>query len=172
MGARIFTWQNTVQRCLPKRPICGNRHDLPKALLSWLLEAGFRMQRHTMLPAGCSGTTDRNSLLLEIIHGGPGIQFREMVRESGLKNGVLSHYLKKIRKKWDGQSHENFKANKILPTADFRRGIQCDQDTEKADVAGSFTCADGKWHIGIQGYCKSLWKITLNGFDVFVSNGF
>ena len=111
-----------------------------------------------MLPAGCSGTTDRNSLLLEIIHDSPGIQFREIMRESRPKNGVPIHYLKKNSKKWDGQSHGNAKTNKILPAADFRRGIQGDQDAEKADVAGSFTCADGKWHIGIQGSCKTSGK--------------
>ncbi len=42
--------------------------------------------------------TDRNLLLMEIIQNNPGIQFREIMRMSGLKNGVLSHYLKKFEK--------------------------------------------------------------------------
>ena len=34
--------------------------------------------------------------LQELIDDNPGIQFREIMRSSGLKNGVLSHYLKKL----------------------------------------------------------------------------
>ena len=42
--------------------------------------------------------TDRKSQLQEIIEKNPGIQFREIMRSSGLKNGVLSHYLGKLEK--------------------------------------------------------------------------
>ncbi len=42
--------------------------------------------------------TDRNSQLQKIIEQNPGIQFREIMRFSGLKNGVLSHYLSKLEK--------------------------------------------------------------------------
>ncbi|BDQ30049.1 MAG: winged helix-turn-helix transcriptional regulator [Nitrosopumilus sp.] len=42
--------------------------------------------------------TDRNSQLQQIIEENPGIQFREIMRSSGLKNGVLSHYLGKLEK--------------------------------------------------------------------------
>ncbi len=42
--------------------------------------------------------TDRNLLLMEIIQNNPGIHFREIMRVSGLKNEVLSHYLKKFEK--------------------------------------------------------------------------
>ena len=42
--------------------------------------------------------TDRNSQLQEIIDKNPGIQFREIMRNSGMKNGVLSHYLGKLEK--------------------------------------------------------------------------
>jgi len=42
--------------------------------------------------------TDRNLQLQEIIEKNPGIQFREIMRFSGLKNGVLSHYLSKLEK--------------------------------------------------------------------------
>ena len=41
---------------------------------------------------------DRDSKLLQIIDQNPGIQFREIMRSSGLKNGVLSHYLGKLEK--------------------------------------------------------------------------
>jgi predicted transcriptional regulator len=42
--------------------------------------------------------TDRNSQIQQIIEKTPGIQFREIMRSSGLKNGVLSHYLGKLEK--------------------------------------------------------------------------
>ena len=37
--------------------------------------------------------TDRNSQIQQIIEANPGIQFREIMRSSGLNNGVASHYL-------------------------------------------------------------------------------
>ncbi len=42
--------------------------------------------------------TERDLQLQEIIEQNPGIQFREIMRSSGLKNGVLSHYLGKLEK--------------------------------------------------------------------------
>jgi predicted transcriptional regulator len=42
--------------------------------------------------------TDRDSQIQKIIEQTPGIQFREIMRSSGLKNGVLSHYLGKLEK--------------------------------------------------------------------------
>ena len=42
--------------------------------------------------------TNRNLQLQQIIEENPGIQFREIMRSSGLKNGVLSHYLTKLEK--------------------------------------------------------------------------
>ena len=42
--------------------------------------------------------TDRASQLQQIIEQNPGIQFRELMRSSGLKNGVLSHYVGKLEK--------------------------------------------------------------------------
>ena len=42
--------------------------------------------------------TDRDTQLQQIIEENPGIQFREIMRSSGLKNGVLSHYLGKLEK--------------------------------------------------------------------------
>ena len=42
--------------------------------------------------------TDRDSQLQQIIEQNPGIQFRELMRSSGLKNGVLSHYIGKLEK--------------------------------------------------------------------------
>ena len=42
--------------------------------------------------------TDRDLRIKQIIEQNPGIQFREIMRSSGLKNGVLSHYLGKLEK--------------------------------------------------------------------------
>ena len=42
--------------------------------------------------------TSRDSQIQQIIEQNPGIQFREIMRSSGLKNGVLSHYLGKLEK--------------------------------------------------------------------------
>ena len=41
---------------------------------------------------------DRDSQIQQIIEQNPGIQFREIMRSSGLKNGVLSHYLGKLER--------------------------------------------------------------------------
>ena len=40
----------------------------------------------------------RDSQIQQIIEQNPGIQFREIMRSSGLKNGVVSHYLRKLEK--------------------------------------------------------------------------
>ncbi len=42
--------------------------------------------------------TDRDLQIQQIIEQNPGIQFCEIMRSSGLKNGVLSHYLGKLEK--------------------------------------------------------------------------
>ena len=42
--------------------------------------------------------TERYMQIKQIIEQNPGIQFREIMRSSGLKNGVLSHYLGKLEK--------------------------------------------------------------------------
>ena len=43
-------------------------------------------------------TKDRDSQIVEIIEKNPGIKFREIMRATGFKNGVLSHYLGKLEK--------------------------------------------------------------------------
>ncbi len=40
--------------------------------------------------------TDRNSQIIEIVGKNPGIKFREIMRATGMKNGVLSHYLGRL----------------------------------------------------------------------------
>lgn len=41
---------------------------------------------------------NRNLKIIEVIEKNPGIKFREIMRSTGMKNGVLSHYLSKIEK--------------------------------------------------------------------------
>lgn len=40
--------------------------------------------------------TDRRDHILKIIEESPGIRFREIMRVSGMKNGVLSHHLRQM----------------------------------------------------------------------------
>jgi predicted transcriptional regulator len=39
---------------------------------------------------------DRRFQIVEVIEKNPGIKFREMMRATGMKNGVLSHYIKTL----------------------------------------------------------------------------
>lgn len=39
---------------------------------------------------------DRTTQLIQVIEKNPGIQFSEIMRETGMKNGVLSHYTRKL----------------------------------------------------------------------------
>ncbi|MEO9309925.1 MAG: ArsR family transcriptional regulator [Nitrososphaera sp.] len=39
---------------------------------------------------------ERTELIIQIVNENPGIRYSELMRETGLKNGVLSHHLSKI----------------------------------------------------------------------------
>jgi len=41
---------------------------------------------------------DRTSQIISIIEKNPGIKFREIMRETGMRNGVLSHHARKLEK--------------------------------------------------------------------------
>src|SRR3989338_2737038 len=43
-------------------------------------------------------SVNRVSKVLETINNNPGIQFRDLMEQTGMKNGVLSHYVNKIEK--------------------------------------------------------------------------
>ncbi len=43
-------------------------------------------------------SVNRISSVLEMINNNPGIQFRDLMEQTGMKNGVLSHYVNKIEK--------------------------------------------------------------------------
>jgi len=41
---------------------------------------------------------DRDSQIIDVIEKNPGIKFREIMRETGMKNGVLSYHTRKLEK--------------------------------------------------------------------------
>ncbi|MGI0102735.1 MAG: winged helix-turn-helix transcriptional regulator [Nitrosotalea sp.] len=41
---------------------------------------------------------DRTTQIIEVIEKNPGIKFREIMRETGMKNGVLGHYATKLER--------------------------------------------------------------------------
>lgn len=41
---------------------------------------------------------DRDSQIVDVIENNPGIKFREIMRETGMKNGVLSYHARKLEK--------------------------------------------------------------------------
>src|SRR5438309_4692941 len=41
---------------------------------------------------------DRDSQIINVIEKNPGIKFREIMRETGMKNGVLSYHTRKLEK--------------------------------------------------------------------------
>lgn len=42
---------------------------------------------------------DRVNQIIEVVEKNPGIKFREIMRETGMKNGVLGHYVAKLEEK-------------------------------------------------------------------------
>ena len=59
--------------------------------------------------------TDRDSQIQKIIEKNPGIQFREIMRSSGLKNGVLSHYLDKLERNGVIKAHRGPRQARFYP---------------------------------------------------------
>ena len=74
---------------------------------------------------------ERQEMLLEMIEGNPGIRFRDMMRRSGMKNGVLSHHLNtlesagRIRVKrsprWTSYSSLNITESQLLVAKALKR---------------------------------------------------
>ena len=58
---------------------------------------------------------NRNSELIGIISKNPGIKFREIMRATGMKNGVLSHHLTKLEKNGTVQVHRSTRQTRFYP---------------------------------------------------------
>lgn len=59
--------------------------------------------------------SDRNSQLISTIEKNPGIKFREIMRDTGMKNGVLSYHLAKLEKEGSVQVHRSARQTRFYP---------------------------------------------------------
>ena len=59
--------------------------------------------------------TDRTIQLQQIIDQNPGIQFRDLMEQTGMKNGVLSHYVNKIEKSGMVQMERGPRQTRFFP---------------------------------------------------------
>lgn len=57
----------------------------------------------------------RHSQLLEIIEKNPGIKFRELMRATGMKNGVISHYVSNLEKTGSVQVKREPRQTRFFP---------------------------------------------------------
>jgi predicted transcriptional regulator len=57
----------------------------------------------------------RGDALIEVIENNPGIQFREIMRTTGMKNGVLSHHLGKLEKRGIVQVQRGTRQTRYYP---------------------------------------------------------
>ena len=71
---------------------------------------------------------DRGNALVEIIQSNPGIQFREIMRTTGMKNGVLSHHLGKLEKSGIVQVQRSVRQTRYYP-------LEITEDQSKVIVA-------------------------------------
>lgn len=60
-------------------------------------------------------TENRSSQILDAIQKNPGIQFRDLMKHTGMKNGVLSHYINKIENSGMIQVERNPRQTKFFP---------------------------------------------------------
>lgn len=58
---------------------------------------------------------NRLTKVLEVIHSNPGIQFRDLMKQTGMKNGVLSHYVNKIESSGMIHVERNPRQTKFFP---------------------------------------------------------
>lgn len=60
-------------------------------------------------------SVNRVSKVLETINNNPGIQFRDLMEQTGMKNGVLSHYVNKIEKSGMVQVERGSRQTRFFP---------------------------------------------------------
>src|SRR3989338_5663651 len=60
-------------------------------------------------------SVNRVSKVLKTINNNPGIQFRDLMEQTGMKNGVLSHYVSKIEKNGMAQVERGARQTRFFP---------------------------------------------------------
>jgi len=58
---------------------------------------------------------DRTTQVIQVIEKNPGIQFSEIMRETGMKNGVLSHYTRKLEENGAVQVERTPRVTRFYP---------------------------------------------------------
>ncbi|TBR22448.1 MAG: winged helix-turn-helix transcriptional regulator [Candidatus Nitrosotenuis sp.] len=58
---------------------------------------------------------DRTTQVIQVIEKNPGIQFSEIMRETGMKNGVLSHYTRKLEESGTVQVERTPRVTRFYP---------------------------------------------------------
>jgi len=59
---------------------------------------------------------DRRELILQVIEKNPGIRFNEIMRITNMKNGTLSHYVKKLEDDNDIELERTPRVTRLYPT--------------------------------------------------------
>ena len=58
---------------------------------------------------------DRKEVVLEIIEKNPGIRFNEIMRISNIRNGTLSHYVKKLEEEKSKELERTPRVTRLYP---------------------------------------------------------
>ena len=58
---------------------------------------------------------DRKNIVLTIVKNNPGIRFNEIMRISNIKNGTLSHYVKKLEEEDDIELERTPRVTRVYP---------------------------------------------------------
>jgi predicted transcriptional regulator len=59
---------------------------------------------------------DRNKIILDVIEKNPGIRFNEIMRITDIRNGTLSHYVKKLEDAGSIVPHRSPRVTRLYPT--------------------------------------------------------
>ncbi len=65
---------------------------------------------------------DRKNTVLEIVEKKPGIRFNEIMRISNIKNGTLSHYVKKLADAGDIILEQSPRVTRMYPSGISKKG--------------------------------------------------
>ena len=65
---------------------------------------------------------DRREVVLEIIEKNPGIRFNEIMRISNIRNGTLSHYVKKLEEEESIELERTPRVTRLYPAGIQKKG--------------------------------------------------